>query len=343
VSVPVRLPPGTVNQPARLIEKIAPTLGSNVTSGASPGLVESLISGGKLTKVGGGAYGKSDTGRYGGRAYGKSDIEGYGGGAYGISDTGGYGGKAYGISDAGAYGGKAYGISDTGAYGGGAYGKSDTGGGGGGAYDKGDTGGYGSNNTSNNAGGRDFTPPRLAWESKVEDKFVVQEWSVLIRCKQFEVIGSFSVFLFFGDVPSDTHKWVTDKAFIGVFDVFANDSPDICPKCTENSDVILNGVVDLNAPLIKKSGLKTLEAEEVVPYLTGKLSWGVLRGIDGQKVDLETFPSLEVTVERTPLTLAVGEAYPDKLKTTLYGTITHGKLGGHRSLYVNLDKDKDLK
>src|SRR6202042_2657493 len=45
----------------------------------------------------------------------------------------------------------------------------------------------------------------------------VDEWSVSVKCKKFELGGSFSVFIFLGEVPADPKQWLTDPAFAGTF------------------------------------------------------------------------------------------------------------------------------
>jgi hypothetical protein len=107
---------------------------------------------------------------------------------------------------------------------------------------------------------------------------------VHIRCKQFDLGGSFSVFIFFGPLPEDPFEWFTDGSYVGVFDVFANASPEECPNCTAQRNKILHGVVHIDGALAQvlkeldddRDKLKDDE-EDIVSFLTDCLTWGVMR------------------------------------------------------------------
>jgi tyrosinase len=103
----------------------------------------------------------------------------------------------------------------------------------------------------------------------------ILEWSARIRCKQFELGGSFSVFVFLGDVPANHRQWLTDPTFAGTFDAFVNDAPDECSNCRDHGDQVIRGFVHLDRTILKRSGRSTLEPRVVVPYLTRSINWGI--------------------------------------------------------------------
>jgi tyrosinase len=102
----------------------------------------------------------------------------------------------------------------------------------------------------------------------------VLEWSARVRCKQFELHGSFSVYIFLGKIPADPNHWLTDPAFAGTFDVFADPTPD------ERADLVIKGFVHLNRSILKRSGESSLEPDVVVPYLKREINWGIKKVSD---------------------------------------------------------------
>ncbi len=98
------------------------------------------------------------------------------------------------------------------------------------------------------------------------------DWRLLVSIKRFEVAGSFSVFVFLGDVPADPAQWLFDPTFVGTFDVFSNENPEKCSNCTKHRDSVIDGYVHLNSSILKRK--IALDEKHVLPYLE-KLSWGV--------------------------------------------------------------------
>lgn len=103
----------------------------------------------------------------------------------------------------------------------------------------------------------------------------VLEWSVRVQSKQFELGGSFSVYIFLGQVPADPKHWLTDPAFAGTFDVFSNTEPDECANCREQKDLVIKGFVHLNRQILKRSGNPSLKPDVVLPFLKRELNWGI--------------------------------------------------------------------
>lgn len=100
---------------------------------------------------------------------------------------------------------------------------------------------------------------------------VVQDWRAEISCRIDEVGGSFSVFIFLGNVPSDPTAWLTDPGFIGTFDIFAPNSSPYDPA----RDSLVNGFVHLNRGILRLSRQQSLEDNAVLPFLRQMINWGV--------------------------------------------------------------------
>ena len=92
--------------------------------------------------------------------------------------------------------------------------------------------------------------------------------------KKYEVGGSFSVYLFFGEVPADSSQWYYDKSFIGTFDVFANETPENCDNCVDNRDKTITGYIHVSRPILSRSDKGSLDKAVVLPQLE-QLRWGV--------------------------------------------------------------------
>jgi len=100
---------------------------------------------------------------------------------------------------------------------------------------------------------------------------VVQDWRAEISCKIDEVGGSFSVFVFLGNVPADPSKWLIDPGFVGTFDIFAPNSSPYDPA----NDSIVTGFVHLNRAILRLSRQHSLEDSAVLPFLRQNINWGI--------------------------------------------------------------------
>jgi len=157
------------------------------------------------------------------------------------------------------------------------------------------------------------------------DKTIL-EWTARIRCNEYEVGESFSVFLFLGAVPTNPEQWHTARTFAGAFHAFVNAAPDQCTNCRNRADIDVQGFVYLNAKILKLSGQDSLDPSFVVPYLKSNLNWRV------KKVDRTVIepPSLEVVVIATPLVLPDGAKFPVAGEPKHHHDITYGRPGGSR-------------
>ena len=100
------------------------------------------------------------------------------------------------------------------------------------------------------------------------------DWRVRVSVKKYEVGGSFSVYLFFGDVPADSNQWYYDKSFIGTFDVFSNSTPESCDNCVDHQDKAIVGYVHISRAILQRLHEGSLHKSVVLPQLE-KLRWSV--------------------------------------------------------------------
>jgi tyrosinase len=98
------------------------------------------------------------------------------------------------------------------------------------------------------------------------------EWSVRIRCNEFELGGSFSVLIFVGTVPDDPKQWLTSPSCVGIHDVYAGSAP---RDSGSRGDCEVEGYVGLNRGLLEQLGAIELTPDVVVPYLKSELHWRV--------------------------------------------------------------------
>jgi tyrosinase len=99
------------------------------------------------------------------------------------------------------------------------------------------------------------------------------EWSVRIRCNEFELGGSFSVLIFVGTVPDDPKQWLTSPSCVGIHDVYAGSAPH---DSDSRGDCEVEGYVRLKGGLLEQLGASELTPDVVVPYLKSELHWRVL-------------------------------------------------------------------
>jgi hypothetical protein len=98
------------------------------------------------------------------------------------------------------------------------------------------------------------------------------KWSASVRCKKYDLIDSFSIFVFLGEVPYDPGLWLTDPACCGTFDVFGGDVPN-----KDQAKLVRKGFVHLNHKILERSGKKSLEPDVMVPYLKDNINWGIVK------------------------------------------------------------------
>jgi len=149
------------------------------------------------------------------------------------------------------------------------------------------------------------------------------EWTARIECNKFELSCSYSVIIFLGHVPDDPEEWQISPSYVGSHHAFVNTA---VGECENKAGVIIEGFVHLNQAIVRLPGLKSLEPDVVVPYLTKNLHWRVLT-VDCEPAKLN---SLEVTVHATPLSFPPGAIFPVPGEPRRYDRITYGQEGGSR-------------
>lgn len=153
----------------------------------------------------------------------------------------------------------------------------------------------------------------------------VTEWTVEIRCKQYECGGSFSVLLFLGDIPDDPTERLA--SCIGSFDAFVNENPEECSNCQDRLDDTIQGFVHITSAIARRYNPGTYDPDNIAPLLTRDLKWRVQK-IDGTVVQL---PSLEVRVMTADLDLPLGASFPTIGAPVYHDGITRGREGGSRA------------
>jgi hypothetical protein len=99
------------------------------------------------------------------------------------------------------------------------------------------------------------------------------EWSVWIRCNEFELGGSFSVLIFVGRVPDDPKQWMSSSSCVGIHDVYTGSASH---GSDGQEDTEVEGYVHLNGGLLERMGTSELMPAVVVPFLKRELHWRIL-------------------------------------------------------------------
>ncbi|KAF8500857.1 photo-regulated tyrosinase [Russula emetica] len=160
---------------------------------------------------------------------------------------------------------------------------------------------------------------------------VLNDWTVRIHFKKYELGGSFAVLIFLGQVPDDPSQWRTAPTFVGSHHAFVNSAASQCDNCREQADLVVEGFVHLNSAIAERSGLSSFDPSVVIPYLKANLQWRI-QAADRTGVESSRLPSLEVTVVSTPLTHAPGSIFPIPGDAHYHHQITHGRPGGAHHL-----------
>jgi tyrosinase len=108
-----------------------------------------------------------------------------------------------------------------------------------------------------------------------EGSKVLNDWTVRIHFKKYELGGSFAVLIFLGEVPADPSEWRTAPTFVGSHHAFVNSAASQCNNCREQADIVVEGFVHLNSAIAARSGLSSFDPSVVAPYLKENLHWRV--------------------------------------------------------------------
>ncbi|KAI0270057.1 tyrosinase [Gloeopeniophorella convolvens] len=157
----------------------------------------------------------------------------------------------------------------------------------------------------------------------------IQDWTVRIRFKKYELGTSFAVLIFLGEVPTDAAQWRTSPNFVGSHHAFVNGAADQCANCRNQADVESEGFVHIDAAIARLSNLRSFEPGVISPYLKKNLYWRI-QAADRTSVEVDRLPSLEVTVSSTQLTQEPNANFPAAGRPHYYHDITHDLPGGAR-------------
>jgi tyrosinase len=73
------------------------------------------------------------------------------------------------------------------------------------------------------------------------------------------------------EIPNDSAQWLTSPKLIGLNNVFVNGNPEECTNCMNNSDLVIEGYVQLTSAL--KNSVQSVKEDVVTPYLRENLQW----------------------------------------------------------------------
>ncbi|KAF5309942.1 hypothetical protein D9619_010204 [Psilocybe cf. subviscida] len=154
----------------------------------------------------------------------------------------------------------------------------------------------------------------------------VWDWTARIHASQTELKCSYNVIIFTGSPPEDPKEWLICPQFVGKLAVHVPAGRGYGRRMRSDNDIV-EGFVHLSQAIAQRSGLASLEPEQVVPYLKQSLTWRV-QELDDTPVELQ---SLEVVVFATPLAVPPGGQFPVPGESQRYDDITRGKKGGSRN------------
>jgi tyrosinase len=106
------------------------------------------------------------------------------------------------------------------------------------------------------------------------------EWIANIRAEKHALGGPYGVHVFLGDFNEDERTWPFEHNLVGTSSIFCRAAGTDCGKCKDDREagLMVTGIVPLTFALIedvREGLLRSLNAEDVVPYLTRNLHWRV--------------------------------------------------------------------
>lgn len=100
----------------------------------------------------------------------------------------------------------------------------------------------------------------------------VWDWTARIHASQTELKHSYNVIIFIGSPPEDPREWPICPQFVGKLSVHVPATGGGGYGRRTRSDIV-EGFVHLSQAIAQRSGLASLDPEEVVPYLKQNLAW----------------------------------------------------------------------
>jgi tyrosinase len=107
------------------------------------------------------------------------------------------------------------------------------------------------------------------------------DWTARVEFKKNELLTSFTVLFFVGEVPDDPQSWLVSSNLVGTYHAFVNSAARRCANCRDQSDLVVEGFVHLNRGIERLSKLPNFESGRVSEYLQdpSNLKWRVQRVI----------------------------------------------------------------
>ncbi|KAI9712251.1 MAG: hypothetical protein M1828_001729 [Chrysothrix sp. TS-e1954] len=151
------------------------------------------------------------------------------------------------------------------------------------------------------------------------------DYSCNIVTERMGLGGSYTVYVFFGAVPSDSSTWFVAPNLVGSQGILGATS---MPK---RNGWLVAGAVSLTTALqdaYKAGHLRSLAKSDVTPYLKEHMNWSV-KTAAGQVVPNNEVPGLAVSVASTNVMPALSSGgTPSYGQAEIVNQITHGKAGG---------------
>ncbi|KAK3317933.1 hypothetical protein B0H66DRAFT_621379 [Apodospora peruviana] len=157
-------------------------------------------------------------------------------------------------------------------------------------------------------------------------------WTVDIRTEKHALGEPYSVYVFLGDFPADASQWDLNPTTTGSVFVFGQSTETKCDKCVDDmaENLLVTGTVSLTGALVKDvqdGKLGSLEAADVVPYLTSQLHWRVAK-TDCTEVPRDQVPGLVVCVSSVKVHIGSNGVPVYEHEHELYREITDGRPAG---------------
>jgi tyrosinase len=174
------------------------------------------------------------------------------------------------------------------------------------------------------------------FEHLIPDRTYV-EWITNLRAVKHGLSQTFRVYVFLGDFNPDPASWPTEFNVVGRFTVLGRGGTTQCEKCQQDQaeELVVTGTVPLTSALlqditVEHADLRSLNPEDVEPYLVKNLHWRVTV-FDGSEKPREEVPGLKVSVVSTKVRIGDDGVPVYSGEYTEHPNITDGRPAGFGS------------
>lgn len=165
-----------------------------------------------------------------------------------------------------------------------------------------------------------------------------------IVSQKFALNGSYAVYVFFGEPPSDLSTWSTAENLVGLHAVTANLADETNPGMS-NMNVPVTGVVMLSPALYtlyNEHELADMDPSVVEPYLKQNMQWRVAT-YQGQYVEVKDLPDFSITVVVDQMVRpSAADPRPEFIGSASLANVTFGQDGGHDDKWWGREKSWSL-